>query len=173
MQRDPQPAAFQQAADGGRGQALTERRDDAACHKDVLCRHSNLCDVGDLVCSAGLAPGFGLFRRLQKGCTINYGRNCPLRQVGKLQKCGSERVIDRKIPGYMYGGYEYTAAPILGGGTNVLAASSVGGCSRIPSIACFINRFQRKEPLPSGAKARILNGSDGMAEAMPLQRTIY
>ena len=51
---DLEPACFEQAADGGCGETLAEGRHDAACYKDVLCRHVrdlfiyvfNLCVVG-------------------------------------------------------------------------------------------------------------------------------
>jgi hypothetical protein len=36
---DLEAAGLQQAADGGRGETLAERRHDAAGYKDVLCRH--------------------------------------------------------------------------------------------------------------------------------------
>src|SRR6266511_1775944 len=39
LQIDPEAAALKQAADAGSGQALAERRDNAAGYEDVLCRH--------------------------------------------------------------------------------------------------------------------------------------
>ena len=53
-QVDPDAASLEQAADGGRGEALAERRHDAAGYKDVLCRHvRDLLGCGLELCLLG------------------------------------------------------------------------------------------------------------------------
>ncbi len=65
---DLEPACFEEAADGGCGEALAEGRHDSACYKDVLCRH-----VRDL---------FIYVFNLCVVCTIKYRRVGRRRQVG-------------------------------------------------------------------------------------------